>query len=346
MNTHVVTGGAGFVGSNISRMLAERGEHVKVVDIWKPQKTNPNIEYHICDINDAVKLREIFRRADFVHHNVALVPLTKAGKDFDKVNVGGTKTVLEVAEQEDIKFVSHMSSSAIFGSPNEMPITHETPLSPIEIYGRSKYNADLLIQEELKKGRNVASIRPRTIVGTERLGIFEILFDWIKDDANIYLIGKGTYPFQFVHIDDLCEVSIQACLQSKPGLYNVGANDFGSLRDDLGALINYANSSSKIKSLPINLTINTLKTLDFLKLSPLAPWHYLTYHKPFYFDIKHVEDALGWSPKYSNQEILKIAYDWFVNKHHNQTSMQQESIGSIHKKSVKQGILRLLKAIS
>ena len=222
MGTHVVTGGAGFVGSNIARMLVERGETVKVVDLWKPTQANALIEHHICDINDSEKLAEIFRGADYVHHNVALVPLTKAGHNFNKVNVGGTKTMLEVAERENIKFVSHMSSSAIFGSPDVMPITNNTPLNPIEIYGHSKYEADLLVQAELEKGRNVASVRPRTIVGTERLGIFEILFDWIKDNANIYLIGKGTYPFQFVHVDDLCEVSIQACLQQKPGLYNVG----------------------------------------------------------------------------------------------------------------------------
>ena len=346
MSVHVVTGGAGFVGSNIARMLVERGETVRVVDIWKPSQPDSRIDYHICDINDAKKLSLIFRGADYIHHNVALVPLTKAGKDFDKVNVQGTKTMLDVAEREKIKFVSHMSSSAIFGSPDIMPITNETPLCPIEIYGQSKAQADLLIQQELGKGRNVASVRPRTIVGTERLGIFEILFDWIKDNANIYLIGKGTYPFQFVHVDDLCEVSIQACLQQKPGLYNVGSAEFGSLREDLGALIDHAGSKSKIKSLPTGITINTLKTLDYLKLSPLAPWHYLTYHKPFHFDIKHVEDSLGWKPKYSNKQILQIAYDWFVNEYEKKPIVQQDGMTSIHKKSVKQGVLRLLKAIS
>jgi len=271
------------------------------------------------------------------------VPLAKAGKRYWTVNVEGTRTALEAARSAKVKMFCHMSSSAIFGSPTQMPITNDTPREPVEIYGRAKLAAEELVIQAGREGMSVSSIRPRTIVGTGRLGIFEILFDWIRDGANIYIIGPGTYPFQFVHVDDLCEVSLQSALQEKPGLYNVGAKQFGSLRDDLGALIRHAGTKSKIKSLPVFLTIGTLMAFDKLRLSPLGPWHYLTYHKPFYFDIKPTMDTLGWTPKHDNVSILTGAYDWFMSSRH----QAQVSGGmSFHKRSVKQGILRVLKALS
>ena len=346
MATHVVTGGSGFVGSNIARMLSDRKEKVRIVDVWEPGNLPPNVEFFQASVTDQNAMERIFADADYVHHNAALVPLTKAGDDFNSVNVGGTKVVLDAAKNTGIKFLTHMSSSAIFGSPDVMPITNEIPMRPIEIYGQSKYEADMLVQQAMAEGQPCACVRPRTIVGNERLGIFEILFEWIRDNANIYVIGPGTFPFQFVHVDDLCEVSIQACLQEKRGLYNVGAEDFGTLREDLGYLIQHAGSRSRVKSLPTSLTIGTLKALDFLKMSPLAPWHYLTYHKPFYFDISPVQKELGWQPQYSNKQILTIAYDWFVNERDLELSQQDMGKGSIHKKSVKQGVLKILKAIS
>lgn len=344
MAIHLITGGAGFVGSNIARLLLERGEKVRIIDIWKPEGLDSRIEFFEFDILEREKLRAACKGVDYIHHNAALVPLTKAGKDFNHVNYQGTKNVLEIAKEENVKFISHMSSSAIFGAPDDMPIQRDTGLKPIEIYGRSKCEADMLIQKEIISGGAVATIRPRTIVGNERLGIFEILFDWIKDGANIYLIGRGDNLFQFVHIDDLCEVSIQVCIQEKPGLYNVGAKTFRTLREDLSSLIEHAGSKSKIKTLPIWLAITILRFLDLITLSPLAPWHYLTYHKPFYFDVAHVEKELGWSAKYSNEQLLKSSYDWFI-LNENQIN-KDPAAKSMHRKAVKQGVLKMLKFLS
>jgi nucleoside-diphosphate-sugar epimerase len=299
------------------------------------------MEFVLADINDQEAVQKAMRGISYVHHNAALVPLAKAGKRYWTVNVEGTRTALAAACAARVKMFCHMSSSAIFGSPTQMPITNASPREPVEIYGRSKLAAEDLVIQAGREGLPVSSIRPRTIVGTGRLGIFEILFDWIKDGANIYIIGPGTYPFQFVHADDVSEVSIQSALQEKPGLFNVGASKFGSLRDDLGGLIRHAKTKSKIKSIPVWLAIGTLMALDKLRLSPLGPWHYLTYHKPFYFDINPTMNALGWSPRYDNIAILTGAYDSFLSSEH-----RAAAGNSLHKNPVKQGILRILKALS
>lgn len=343
MALHLVTGGSGFVGSCIAKTLINRGEEVRVLDLWKDDSLSEDIQFYLGDINDRELVSKALKGVDYVHHNVALVPLTKAGDRFRVINVDGTAVALDESCRAGVKFFSHMSSSAIFGSPNIMPITNETQCDPIEIYGRAKLDAELLVKAAGKEGMKVSSIRPRTIVGAGRLGIFEILFDWIADNANIYVIGSGDNLFQFVHVEDIAEVSIQACLQQKPGFYNVGTDKFDTLKNDLGKLIKHAGSASRVKGLPVDLTISTLKFLDNLKLSPLGPWHYLTYHKPFYFDISPVKESLGWKPRYSNEQILNTAYDWYISEGR---CMPRDSKSSIHKSSVKQGILRLLKAIS
>ena len=93
---------------------------------------------------------------------------------------------------------------------------------------------------------------------------------------------------------------------------------------------------------PAPLVINTLRVLDWLRLSPLAPWHYLTYHKAFYFDVSRARRELDWVPRYGNQEALKQSYDWFVAH----AGAGGAETRSTHRKPVQQRILRLLKGVS
>jgi nucleoside-diphosphate-sugar epimerase len=278
-----------------------------------------------------------------VHHNVALVPLAKAGRRYWTVNVEGTRAALEEARRAGVRMFAHMSSSAVFGAPVRMPITNDTPRKPIEIYGEAKKAAEDLVIKAQADGMKASVIRPRTVVGNGRLGIFEILFDWIRDSANIYIIGKGDNLFQFIHVEDIAEASIQSCLKEIPGIFNVGTDKFGTLREDLEYLCRHANTGSNVKSLPVGLAVGSLRMLDKIGLSPLSPWHYLTYHKSFYFDAEPTYAALGFRPHYGNRELLASSYDWFIR---NFDATRIKTDASIHKKPVRQGILKVLKAIS
>ena len=340
---HLITGGSGFLGNLIARRLHARGEKVRVLDVSEDPSRPPAIEFSKSDIRDGADVARAMKGVDVVHHNVALVPLTKAGAEFWSVNVEGSRIAAEQAVQAGVKTFIHMSSSAIFGAPEKCPVTNESPFRPAEIYGRAKLAGELAVREICEKGKlPLIVIRPRTILGEGRLGIFQILFQWISENRKIYVIGDGNQKFQFVHAHDLMDAYLLAMDVGRPGVYNVGTDRFGTLREALDHVIAHARSSSRVASLPAGLTINALRVLDWLRLSPLAPWHYLTYHKAFHFDVQPLL-ALGWNPRYSNDEMFRESWDWFVQ---NQDRLAADSDASPHRSVVKQRLLGLLKKFS
>ncbi|MEH2290113.1 NAD-dependent epimerase/dehydratase family protein [Nostoc sp.] len=343
MTKHLVTGGSGFLGNLIARRLYERGESVKILDIWEDPTRPKEIEFIHCDIRDRNRVAAAMRDVDVVHHNVALVPLTKSGSKFWEVNVEGSRIAAEEAVKAGVQSFIHMSSSAIFGVPKTCPITNQTPTNPIEIYGKGKLAGELAVRKICERANlPLIVIRPRTILGEGRLGIFQILFEWIQEGRNVYVIGSGNVQFQFVHALDLMDAYMLALDRGKPGIYNVGTNRYSTLRQGLENLIEYAGTDSKVKSLPAWLTISTLRVLDWLGLSPLAPWHYLTYHKAFHFDVSPLLE-LGWKPKYSNDEMFRESYDWFRQ---NYNQLAAEKAGSAHRRPVKEKLLWLVKQFS
>lgn len=340
---HLVTGGSGFLGNLIAQRLLECGEQVRALDVWEDPARHPDIEFVRADICDREAVRRAMSGIDVVHHNAALVPLTKSGGGFWRVNVDGSRIAAEEAVRSAVRCFVHMSSSAIFGAPTQVPITLDTPPRPAEAYGRSKLAGETAVRQICEKaGVQCIVTRPRTILGPGRLGIFQILFDWIREGRDVYVIGSGDIPFQFVHARDLMDAYMLAVARGRSGTCNIGTDRYGTLREALENLIAHAGTASRVRSLPQSLTIRSLQALDWLHLSPLAPWHYLTYHKPFCFDVEHLLE-MGWRPRYSNDEMLREAYDNFCAAAATAAGAQ---VASPHRKRVRESILWLVKKLS
>jgi len=168
------------------------------------------------------------------------------------------------------------------------------------------------------------------------------LFEWIMENRNVYVLGDGTNKIQFLHADDLIDCYMFLCEKEKPGSYNVGTDRFDSLEETLNQLIEHAGTRSQVRHLPKGLAVGTLRALDILGLSPLAPWHYLTYGEDFYFDLTPLKE-LGWQPRYSNVEMLNETYDQFIA---NYDVFKTKQDGSPHRKRVKEQMLGVLKRLS
>ena len=109
-------------------------------------------------------------------------------------------------------------------------------------------------------------IRPKTFLGPERLGVFEILFDWIRDGRRIYVLGGGANRYQLLAVEDLVDAIARACTADVAGeVFNVGATEFGTVRSDLEALIAHAGTRSRLRPVPARPAELALRALELAK---------------------------------------------------------------------------------
>lgn len=336
----LVTGGAGYFGELLSRKLLERGYSVHIFDIIKPTHIDPDIELIQADIRDSGAILSACEGIDVVFHNVAQVPLAKDKKLFWSVNRDGTQNLLEACAFRTVKKVIYTSSSAIYGVPASNPVTEETVPMPIEAYGKAKLAGENLCREYAQKGLDVTIVRPRTILGHGRLGIFQILFEWIYQGQNIPVLGDGGNIYQFVHADDLAEACIRASILKGADTFNCGTDRFGSMREVLEHLCRHAGTGSKVKSLPRWPVAAAMNLFSCIGISPLGAYHSSMYGRSIYFDISKARTKLGWAPRYSNNEMLVESYEWYLT---NRTAVLTDSDDfSRHRSAVKQGALKML----
>lgn len=341
---HLVTGSSGYLGSEIVKKLHKAGQEVIGIDIIEDIEISKKCNFFKVDISNYEEILKIpdLKKVKFIHHNAAKVPLTRSVVDFYKSNVDGTISILKICNKFNILHLSHMSSSAIFGSPDKQNNIDYSKYNPTGEYGHSKYLAELEVLKFKEQNliKSCSIIRPRPIIGGGRLGIFEILFDWVKDNKRIPIIGDGKNIFQFSNVDDLVDVSIETAERKISGIFNIGNEHKSNLKKDLEDFFEKINSNSKILCLNKNLAIFCLAIVDKLNLSPLSKWHYFSYSWNFHYDQNENFKKLKWRPKKNNVDLLISSYNWYLN---NLDQIRKNK--SPHRKNINQKILGLIKKL-
>lgn len=334
MTTALVTGGCGYFGSLLVRHLLDHGHDVRVFDLV--DDIDLDVEVVIGDIRDASAVRRAVAGAEVVYHNVAQVPLARDTTLLDTVNVDGTRILLDQCAALGVTRVVHTSSSAVFGVPSSNPVLTSTPVSPAETYGRAKAEAERICSEYTDR-LDVSIVRPRTILGHGRLGIFGILFDWIADGADPFVLGRGDNRYQFVHADDLADLCRRVGELPGSHVFNAGTDRFGTMYEALDSLCRYADTGSRVRRLPLGPTTTAMRVAAAARLAPFAPYHWLMYGRSMWFDIDDATRATGWTPTRSNDDMFRQSYDWFLENRHRAAGASQ------HRRSARQGALAAVK---
>jgi nucleoside-diphosphate-sugar epimerase len=338
----LVTGGSGYLGETVVRRLLERGDAVRVLDVADNDDRPAEVDFARGDVLDRDAVRRALVGVEVVHHNVAQVPLAKDREKFWSVNVTGTKIVLDEALRAGARKVILVSSSAIYGVPQKNPVTPRDVPHPREAYGRAKLEGERVARDFIERGLDVSIVRPRTILGHGRLGIFQILFEWVRRGRPVYTLGDGSNRYQFVHADDLVDVCLRADRLTGPNVFLAGAERFGTMRDLLVGLVRHAGTASPVRALPFRATQTAMAVTSRLGLSPLGDYHTLMYGREMYFDIAETRRVLGWSPQYSSDEMIAESYDWYV-AHRDEVLARRDA--SHHRSAVKLGVLKLLELL-
>ncbi len=342
MTTALVTGGSGYFGGLLVAQLRAAGHQVRILDVNAPEAST-DVEFLRGDIRDAATVRDAVDGIDVVYHNVAQVPLAKDEHLLRTVNVDGTRILLEACAAARTAKIVHTSSSAVFGVPESNPVMPDTVPAPREAYGLAKLAAEwACLRAVTEHGLDVTIVRPRTILGHGRLGIFGILFDWIADGADVFVLGDGSNRYQFVHADDLADVCIRAGASAGPAIFNVGTDRFGTMRQTLEGVCDHAGTGSEVRSLPARPASAGMRLAAMAGIAPFAPYHWIMYSKSMWFDTQHVTDALGWTPRWSNAEMFAQSYDWFLD-HRRSMASADDHAQSHHSRPAKQGALAILK---
>jgi nucleoside-diphosphate-sugar epimerase len=278
-----------------------------------------------------------------VVHTAAALPIQGNREKIMATNVGGTRNVLQAAQQHGVQKALHISTTAVYGVPKIHPLFETSPSVPLGLYGISKVDAEKACDEARQKGLDVTIIRPKTFIGTGRLGIFQILFEWIREGRRIPIIGTGNNQYQLLAVSDLVDAIFRSITQPNVNeTYNIGAKRFGSVRDDLNALLRHANSGARLSPQAPWLVQPTLRVLELAKLSPLVEWHYKTANQDSFVDCSHAERVLGWEAQKSNSQTLIETYDWYMN--HYQEYLNK--VGLTHRVAWDQGALNWFRKIS
>ena len=308
-----ISGGAGFLGRHLARRLLADGHGVRTLDLvaLDDPALERSVEELRGDVRSAADCRRLVDGADVLVHAAAALPIQASRESIRSLNVLGTEHVLQEARAANVRRVVFISSTAVYGVPEKHPIEEDDPLVGVGWYGESKIDAEALCRVAAVE---TTIVRPKTFIGPERLGVFEILFDWIREGRRIYILGKGHNRYQLLAVEDLVDAIVRAATvpEAARETFNVGATEFGSVRSDLQALIDHAGSASRLQPVPVKPAEVALRALELLRVSPLAEWHYKTAHKDSFVDTSRAQRVLGWQPRLSNEQALIETYDWYL----------------------------------
>lgn len=340
----LITGGAGFLGINLTRYLLARGVGVTSLDIAEftyPERDRVRVIRG--DIRDRTAVARALEGCDAVVHAAAALPLYSKA-DIYTTDVVGTRNVLDEACRAGVRRVVHISSTAVYGIPDHHPLREEDRLEGVGPYGQAKIQAEMIALEYRAKGMVVPILRPKSFIGPERLGVFSLLYDWALEGRNFPVLGNGRNRYQFLDVEDLCE-AIWLCLTLPEtrvnDTFNIGAKEFGTIRDDYQAVLDAAGHGKRIVTIPATPAILILRLLEKIGVSPLYKWVYETVAKDSFVAIDKAREQLGWEPRYSNKEALLRNFEWYQA---NRERFANQA-GISHRVPWKQGALALAKRL-
>jgi UDP-glucose 4-epimerase len=304
---YLVTGGAGFIGSNTVDELVRRSQEVVVLDDLSTGKAAnlDNVRTKVKFIQDSITnmdaLREASRGVDCVIHLAALTSVPRSVKDpieTNHINVNGTLNVLVAARDAKVKRVVFACSCAVYGKTSALPIREDAGLAPISPYGLTKQMGEAYgrVFQELY-GLEFVSLRyfnvfgPRQDPGSAYSGVLSLFNAALLAGTQPTVYGDGEQSRDFVYVQNVVEANLLATeAKGAPGLaFNIGTGSRSTLNQTLALLEKIAGRPARAKyAAPRDGDIRDSQA-----------------------DIGLAQEALGYRARFGFEEGLKRTWEWF-----------------------------------
>ena len=291
----VITGGAGFIGSNLTDHLVRIGHKVVVLDNFVSGKKS-NLSHHKKkdlkiikdDISNSKNLEKYFKGADYIFHLAALaevIPSIKNPKKYFKNNVIGTLKVVEAAKKVNIKKLIYAASSSCYGNPKKFPTSEKDKIDLNNPYAATKFIGEEIIMKyaDMFKMPNI-SFRffnvygPRLNVSGQYSAVIGNFLSQKKNNIPLTIVGNGKQTRDFIHVDDLVSAFIKV-IKSRyvKKIYNIGSGK----RTSINTIASIFNGKKK-----------------FIPIRPGEP-------KDSLANISKLKKDINWKPKISIESGIK-----------------------------------------
>lgn len=247
MEKVIVTGGAGFIGSNLTDALVEKGYEVHVIDnlcAGKRENVNERATLHEKDVRNYEEIRPIFEGVKYVFHLAALPRVQFSIEhpiEANETNVGGVVNVLTAAKEAGVKRVIYSASSSAYGDADKLPTTEDLPANPKSPYGLQKYIGELYCRlYSAVYGLGTVSLRYFNVYGPrlDPSGAYALVMGVFLRQAQagevLTVTGDGLQTRDFTHVRDVVRANILAATSDKVGsgeAINIGAGDSHTVKD-------------------------------------------------------------------------------------------------------------------
>jgi len=282
-----VTGGAGFVGSNIVKLLVKENHDVLVIDnMHTGKKENleevlEKIEFYELDIRNTLELENKIKHVDGIFHEAALTIVQESfimEEEYYDVNVKGTENIFNIAEKYGIKVV-FASSSSVYGNTEKIPIVENNERNPINPYGKTKLEDEFLAEKYSDKGVSIIGLRYFNIFGKGQTGsyagVITKFVNQLKEKKSPKIFGNGSQVRDFIFVEDIAQANLSAMLSKiNFGFFNIGTGKTTSILQLAKFLIKLYNLEIFPEFLdPLNGDVQKSQA-DIKKSQKLLNWTY------------------------------------------------------------------------
>jgi nucleoside-diphosphate-sugar epimerase len=318
----LVTGGTGFTGKALVRRLLDEGHRVIALDYKEGFKTEEirawGAEVVIGSVTDAAAVAQCMPGVEIVHHVAAAFrELNVDDAYYRAVNVEGTRNVLESALAHGVKKVVHFSTCGVHGNVDHPPAAEDAPIQPADYYQRTKYEAEPLVLEYVRKGLPALIIRPAAIYGPGDPGRFQMLFKRVVS-GFFPMFGSGKTLYHPLYIDNLIDATMLA-MHSDLGdgrAYLIADEEYVEIEALVRGIADALGVDLKMPHLPVfplivvgHIVEKVCKPLGIPP--PIFPRRVDWFRQNRAFDTSRAKVELGYRPAVDLREGLRRTAAWY-----------------------------------